>query len=289
MHCYGTWIVIDDPNVSARSYMNIGRCFWVKKPLYTVPDQLEPTTRVHNIHLMQSLQIQCHLKRLLNQENNLVQHINSNAEVPQDSNHCLFSAYVELTPLQSLRNSSIPANAAINWSNSIFSTTGSTGIWKRTDVPRPGHQVWWLWNQCASWLPTCRQGISPGRPSRTPAHGTWCTFPPRWFAWACLDRPCPVVRCTPAGLPCRHHGNLEDSTGARRRAHWTRTPDQMNPIYNNIRNRFKLKLRQTWQSIESLFTSNIVSVPNSFLHLSISAHICIAFSKSNFLAFRNLH
>jgi hypothetical protein len=36
-------------------------------------------------------------------------------------------------------------------------------------------------------------------------------------------------------------------------------------------------------------TSKIASAPNSFLHLSISAHICVAFSESNFLAFRNLH
>lgn len=40
---------------------------------------------------------------------------------------------------------------------------------------------------------------------------------------------------------------------------------------------------------ESLITSKIVSAPNSFLHRSISAHICIAFSESNFLAFRNLN
>lgn len=36
-------------------------------------------------------------------------------------------------------------------------------------------------------------------------------------------------------------------------------------------------------------TSTMVSVPNSFLHWSILAHICFVFSMSNFRAFRNLH
>jgi hypothetical protein len=38
-----------------------------------------------------------------------------------------------------------------------------------------------------------------------------------------------------------------------------------------------------------MITSRIVSAPNSFRHRSMSAHICIAFSASNFLAFKNLH
>lgn len=33
----------------------------------------------------------------------------------------------------------------------------------------------------------------------------------------------------------------------------------------------------------------IVSAPNSFLHWSISVHICFAFSMSNFLALKNLY
>jgi hypothetical protein len=39
----------------------------------------------------------------------------------------------------------------------------------------------------------------------------------------------------------------------------------------------------------SMNTSMIVSASNSFLHCSISAHICFAFSMSNFLALKNLY
>lgn len=42
-------------------------------------------------------------------------------------------------------------------------------------------------------------------------------------------------------------------------------------------------------SLCSTTTSMIVSAPNSFLHWSISDHICFDFSMSNFLALKNLH
>ena len=45
---------------------------------------------------------------------------------------------------------------------------------------------------------------------------------------------------------------------------------------------------QTWGNMSNVITSIIVSAPNSFLHWIISAHMCFAFSISNFLAFRNL-
>lgn len=48
--------------------------------------------------------------------------------------------------------------------------------------------------------------------------------------------------------------------------------------------------QRSWYCIMfwNLITSIIVSTPKSFLQCIISAHICFAFSISNFLAFRNL-
>jgi hypothetical protein len=43
---------------------------------------------------------------------------------------------------------------------------------------------------------------------------------------------------------------------------------------------------QNWLAVT---TSRMVSVPNSFIHFSISDHISIALSASNFLALRNLN
>lgn len=46
--------------------------------------------------------------------------------------------------------------------------------------------------------------------------------------------------------------------------------------------------REKIRCIFDVLTSSIVSAPNSFLHWIVSAHICFAFSISNFLAFKNL-
>lgn len=57
-----------------------------------------------------------------------------------------------------------------------------------------------------------------------------------------------------------------------------------------MQNQNKLvKLQAEIMIVHDLVTSPIVSVPKSFLHCIMSAHICLDFSISNFLAFRNLH
>lgn len=52
--------------------------------------------------------------------------------------------------------------------------------------------------------------------------------------------------------------------------------------------RIALLLRKTWSILLPYFTCKIESTPYSFLQLSISSHIWIVLSMSNFLAFKNL-
>ena len=72
----------------------------------------------------------------------------------------------------------------------------------------------------------------------------------------------------------------------------TRKESYFEPQKDIYHNRYEFReIRMKLEPQPPLFeknTSIIVSAPNSFLHWSMSDHICFAFSISNFLAFKNL-
>lgn len=178
------------------------------------------------------------------------------------------------------------------------------------NIPHHGHPILWLLYLYAFEQQLSRQEISHGMLSQTLAHGTWYIVPRLWFAqvyWVLLFQ---ATRYRQAFHPCQPHDNPGDNIAVPPLAHEIQNPSmkkvschqyarhcKANYIAGSLSNSHQMHLNlysvsyifKSVLRIDSVLTSKIVSVPNSFLHWSISSHICAAFSTSNFLAFKNLH
>lgn len=139
--------------------------------------------------------------------------------------------------------------------------------------------------------------------SRTLWHGIWYSAPWLWLASTWWHRLGPISRCILVAHLYRLRDVLEDNIARLQRVPWIQSPsikgtkmsEQKGENNKQLGTKMVKYMKLVTNPLKShryhcseTNTSVMVSAPNSFLHWSISDHICLDFSRSNFLALRNL-